>query len=191
MSSAIEDLESITQPHPELAPKGKQASAVLVAVISTPEDDAKIILTKRASTLRHHAGQISFPGGKVGMGETIIEAALRESQEEIDLNPASVKIKGFLSGVETIANFHISPVLGILDQMPNLTPAPDEVERILIEPLAPLLSSSHHGRQERIHEGRRYKTWVIDHPNEYIWGATAKMLVQWSRAITAESRGVA
>ena len=178
----IKDFGRIVLPQPEAAPEGRYASAVLVPVINTG-DHLEIILTMRSSALRHHAGQISFPGGRLDEGEGVIDAALRESHEEIGLNPKSVDILGFLPGVLTAANFHIAPVLGVVCHHPELRASPDEVERILIEPLAPLLDQRRHVFENRDYKGQPFKTWVINHPTEYIWGATARMLVQWSQAM--------
>jgi 8-oxo-dGTP pyrophosphatase MutT (NUDIX family) len=141
----------------------------------------------RSTTLRSHAGQISFPGGSLDNGEDVIDAALRESREEIGLNSDSVDIRGYLPGVVTVANYHIAPVLGVIDHRPDLIPSPNEVERILVEPLAPLLDRRYHGREVKEHEGRSYQTWVIKHRSEYIWGATAKMLIQWSQAMSTKN----
>ena len=187
-NNIITTLKRITMLEPESAPKGKIPSAVLVPVIDAG-DAPQVILTVRAATLRHHAGQISFPGGRINHGETPLDAALRESHEEIDLNPNEVDILGFLPGVITTANFHIAPVLGIIRSTPHLTPALVEVERIIIEPLEPLLDPQNHHMQNKKYNEINYKTWVIKHPTEYIWGATAKMMVQWSKAMGSKMMG--
>ena len=150
-----------------------------------------MILTERSPRLRHHAGQISFPGGAIDHGETVADAALREAHEEINLSPYHVDVIGHLPGVLTTANFHIAPVLGLIKhgmvtQESDLTPHPDEVGRIILEPLRPLLWRQNHRQEPRQNNGVDYKTWVIDHQDEYIWGATAKLIVQWSRLLPAE-----
>lgn len=162
---------------PEQPPIGRRPSAVLMALF--PEDgQIKVILTERSHELRHHAGQISFPGGRIESGEQPKQAALREAQEEINLNPDDVEVIGYLPGVITTANFHIAPVVGVLKQRPLLTASPDEVSRILIEDLSALLDRSLFEREPKQYKGVDYQTWVIKHPEEYIWGATAKLLVQ-------------
>jgi 8-oxo-dGTP pyrophosphatase MutT (NUDIX family) len=189
----IKVFEKIALLAPEPPSRGKKPSAVLMALI----DDGtgvKIIMTERSSGLRHHAGQISFPGGQIDDGETALDAALREAEEEIGLMPADVDILGYLPGVITTANFHIAPVLGVVRRWPNLTPARDEVARILIEDIAPLLNPDHFERQSNSHQGnshqgRDYETWVIRHPQEYIWGATATMLIQCAALFHDEDKG--
>ena len=168
----------------EPAPEGRRASAVLIPLVEM-DGDLNVILTERSSRLRHHAGQISFPGGAIDHGESVEQAALREAHEEINLSPNDVEILGHLPGVLTTANFHIAPVLGLIKKDVSrdglgLTPHPDEVERILIEPIRPLLWRQNHRQEPRQYNGVDYKTWVIDHQHEYIWGATAKLIVQWS-----------
>lgn len=176
-SQVITVFREIVQPKAETPPEGRRPSAVLVALIDDGRN-VKVILTERSAQLRHHAGQISFPGGRIDDGETAIEAALREAHEEVDLNPEGVEVLGHLPGVVTTANFHIAPVVGVVRPPVDLTPAPDEVARILIEDLQPLLDPAQFAREPKQYNGINDHTWVIRHPREYIWGATAKLLVQ-------------
>jgi 8-oxo-dGTP pyrophosphatase MutT (NUDIX family) len=181
-STGVDFLDAITGvlgKTPEPAPEGRRASAVLIPLMEI-DGHWHVVLTKRASHLRHHAGQISFPGGAIEPGETVAEAALREAHEEIDLHPDHVTVKGHLPSVLTTANYHIAPVLGVVNSTPVLTPQPEEVDHILLEKLHPLLLRRHHRQEPRQYNGLDYKTWVIDHDKEYIWGATAKVIVQWS-----------
>ena len=183
----LDAFKGVTKPLAETAPHGRRASAVLIPLVED-RGELKVILTQRSSQLRHHAGQISFPGGAIDAGETAEEAAFREAHEEINLHPSHVDMLGFLPGVLTTANFHIAPVLALVKRElttsdMNLSPHPDEVDRILLEPIHPLLKHQHHRQEPRQYNGVDYKTWVIDHHQEYIWGATAKLIVQWSRLL--------
>lgn len=183
----LDAFRGVMRPLAEPAPHGRRASAVLIPLVED-KGELKVILTKRSSQLRHHAGQISFPGGAIDDGETVQEAAFREAHEEINLHPSHVDMMGFLPGVLTTANFHIAPVLALVKRDLtaadiNLSPHPDEVDRILLEPIHPLLKHQHHRQEPRQYNGVDYQTWVIDHHEEYIWGATAKLIVQWSRLL--------
>lgn len=179
ITSVLEDFRKIVMPEPELAPAGRRPSAVLIPLM-IDEGVLKVVLTERSSSLRHHAGQISFPGGRIDEGEVPHTAALREANEEIGLKPEDVELIGFLPGVITTANYHIVPILGLIKGTPTLTKQPDEVARILIEPLMPILDPANFMREPKQYNGVDYQTWVISHPNEYIWGATAKLIVQWA-----------
>ena len=182
LSEILDALGGCIQPEADPVPEGRRASAVLMALIED-EDRYSIILTERSSGLRHHAGQISFPGGQIDQGETVLEAALREAEEEIALPAGKVDILGYLPGVVTTANFHIAPVLGVVNADVSLVPAEAEVSRILIEPVLPLLDPGRHRSVQREYQGRPYQSWEIQHDREYIWGATARILVQWSSRI--------
>ena len=152
ITSVLEDFRNIALPEAEVPPAGRRPSAVLIPLVI--EDGVlKVVLTERSSTLRHHAGQISFPGGRIDAGEVPHLAALREADEEIGLKPEDVEILGFLPEVITTANFHIAPVLGLIQGTPSLTKQPDEVARILIEPLLPMLDPVNFMREPKQYKG--------------------------------------
>lgn len=165
-------------PKPEEAPEGLRASTVLVPVI-IEDKRPYLILTKRTAHLPNHAGQICFPGGKINHGEGVMQAALRESREEIGLASEHVEPLGYLPSVVAAGNFHIAPVLGLVDPRAKLIADPGEVERIFPLPLDIALNHRHFRERTINNNGQNYITWVIDHHEEYIWGATARIIVQW------------
>ena len=152
-------------------------AAVLVGLMA---DTAgwQVIMTERASHLAHHAGQISFPGGKVDATDrTLVATALREADEEIALPASQVDILGGLDPVTSPVGFIVQPVVGIVAPQVALQPCPDEVARILTLPLADLISPPRHRRESYVREGRRREVWVIDHPEHHIWGLSAAIIV--------------
>ena len=145
-------------------------------------------MTERAPHLAHHAGQISFPGGKVDRTDTtLVATALREANEEIALPAAKVDILGGLDPVSSPVGFVVQPVVGIVAPQVRLQASPDEVARILILPLADLISPPRHRRDSYIREGRRREVWVIDHPDHYIWGLSAAIIVDLAARVGAPS----
>jgi peroxisomal coenzyme A diphosphatase NUDT7 len=151
-------------------------SAVLVAMVDGPRG-AEVLLTKRSLDLRHHAGEISFPGGRIDPDETAVYAALREAYEEVGLDPAAVLVGGQLSPMLTVVSrSYIVPIVGTLTSKPQLTAHDREVSRILWVPLADLADESTY-REEwwgtpPLH--RRMDFFDLD--DETIWGATGRML---------------
>ena len=111
-------------------------AAVLVAILLEPEPS--LILTQRTSTLSTHSGQIAFAGGSLDASETPIQAALREADEEIGLEPKHVRVLGLLNDVWTPAGFHVTPVVGIVSSQAQLKPNPAEVAKLLVVPIADL-----------------------------------------------------
>ena len=147
-------------------------AAVLVAI-----QGDRLLLTKRASHLKHHPGQIAFPGGKVESSDGSAEiAALREAQEEIGLPPASVEIWGRLPVHETVTGFSITPVLGLVRDAFSPAPEAGEVEEVFTVPLTHILSPDRFivERRRWRSEWRRYYT--VPFGPYYIWGATARIL---------------
>jgi mutator protein MutT len=152
-------------------------SAVLIA-LADGSDGANVLLTRRSLDLRTHRGEVSFPGGRIDEGETPAEAALREADEEVGLDPATVDIFAELEHLNTVVSrSYIVPIVGRLPAMAPLAPASPEVERVLWLPLAELVRPDTY-RSERWGSSptdRLLHFFELD--DETVWGATAHMLV--------------
>ncbi|MDZ4393368.1 CoA pyrophosphatase [Cypionkella sp.] len=153
-----------------------RAAAVLIAVWLRP-DGAQLILTKRSSHLKHHPGQIAFPGGKVDAGDSGPEAAaLRETWEEIGLPQDRVEILGRLPTHETVTNYMITPILGLVRD--DFIPVPEagEVDEVFTVPLAHVLDRGQFVIEGRVWKGQPRRYFAVPYGPYYIWGATARIL---------------
>ncbi|MCB8875622.1 CoA pyrophosphatase [Acidisoma silvae] len=159
------------------------AAAVLVPIILDPSP--RILLTKRATHLRHHAGQVSFPGGRIDAQDASPEAAaLREAWEEIAMPAGAVDLIGRLSNIETGTGFLVTPVIGLLAPGVPLHPAAEEVAEILTLPLSVLLDPEQPKRQRmKLKTGDWRDIWVWPHDDHYIWGATAAILLDLAQRL--------
>ena len=159
-------------------------AAVLVPLVHGPQPG--VLLTLRTATLRAHAGQVAFPGGRMEPTDASPEAAaLREAQEEIGLDPGVVELAGRLPDYVTGTGYHITPVVGLLPAGLRLTRSPDEVEAIFTLPLATLLDPGAPEQRTREFRGRQRHFWVWPHETHYIWGATAGILVNLAARLRA------
>lgn len=163
--------------NPGLMPKDMvlRAAAVLVGIVPDPTG-ARVILTKRASHLKHHPGQIAFPGGKQEAGDVSLEeTALREAQEEIGLPAARVRLLGRLPPHKTVTGFQMTPILA---EVAPFTPAPDagEVEEVFTVPLSHLLNAENYRVERRQWRGVWRSYYAVPWGPYYIWGATARIL---------------
>lgn len=128
--------------------------------------------------MRTHRGEISFPGGRLDPGETPIETALREAQEEVGLDPNQPRIVGELSHLHTIVSqSYIVPIVCVLDERPNLSPQTGEVDRVLWTPLAELSQPGTYRLEVWGQLPRQYELHFFELDDETVWGATAKMLI--------------
>lgn len=158
------------------APGELRPAGVLVPLIERP-DGWRVVLTKRSSALRHHPGQIAFPGGKVDTRDAdVTAAALREAQEEIGLHPENVEVLGNLPGHETVTGFAMTPVLGRIRAAFDPVPEPGEVDEVFSVPLTHVLQPGNFAVQSRRWRGQLRKYYVVPYGPYYIWGATARIL---------------
>lgn len=154
----------------------RRPCAVLVPVTLHPAG-AGVLMTRRADHLPQHAGQIAFPGGKIGPQDRApVNAALREAYEEIGLRPQFVDIIGRLEDYRTATGFDIAPFIAIVRQGFSLVPDHNEVADILEVPLAFLMQPANHQIREVIWRGRPRRFYAMPYKQHYIWGATAGIL---------------
>lgn len=152
-------------------------AAVLVPLVERP-GGWTVLLTQRTDHLHHHAGQISFPGGRAeDDDETPVETALRECEEEIGLDRRHIEIVGALDTYQTGTGFLIAPIVGLIDPQFELTLDSFEVKEAFEVPLSFVLDPGNHKRESRVWKGKERHFYVLPYENRYIWGATAGMLV--------------
>lgn len=158
-------------------------AAVLVPIVDRP-DGLNVLLTERAAHLRNHAGQVSFPGGRLeGDHETPVDAALRETEEEIGLERGYVTIAGYLESHIIFTGFHVVPVVGFVNPGFSLQPNPKEVAAVFEVPLTHILDPANHGTRVRTVEGGEIHVYNIPCGERVIWGATAGMLMSLYRLL--------
>lgn len=156
-------------------------AAVLVAITDRPAPG--VLLTQRTETLRRHAGQVAFPGGRVDPGEDAVTAALREAEEEIALPRDAVTVIGTSDRYRTGTGYAITPVVGVVPPDLPLVASEAEVAAVFEVPLAFLLDAANQRAASAVYQGRERRYVEMMWNERRIWGATAGMIVNLSRRL--------
>ena len=153
----------------------RKDAAVLVPIIARPEPT--VVLTVRSSDMPSHAGQISFPGGRVQAEDANrVETALRETEEEIGVPREMVDVVGALGVHQGGLGFSVTPVVGIVPPHAPMTPCPREVAEIFEVPISFIADLSNHGTEQHVHKGVTYNMFAAPYDRFHIWGLTAGIL---------------
>lgn len=155
--------------------QNKKQAAVLVPIFEK-NNQLHIVLTLRAAHLRHHANQVSFPGGKVDPTDKKIYTAQREAYEEIGLPFNTINIIGQLNSFQTGSGYNINPIVGMLKHEVKYQINPNEVAEIFSIPLKHFLNTKNHFTVTSYHDGHQRPITVIPYQDKNIWGATAAIL---------------
>jgi 8-oxo-dGTP pyrophosphatase MutT (NUDIX family) len=174
--------------HPGQIPANAKPAAALILLYPIAEEPY-LLLTVRADQLSQHAGQVSFPGGGLHQNETIHEAAVRESQEEVGIDPNQIRLIGPLSPLYIpVSDFALHPILGITHHPQTWQPAAGEVWRVLEVPLAELQTTAGPHRGYRLAEDQLYQVPYLEIGGERVWGATAMILAELMVVIDPTSK---
>lgn len=190
-------IEALSKPHdassdfdlnpdaPQPPARSLRPAGVLVPVYLVGREPT-VILTKRSSALKHHPGQIAFPGGKVDPGDDGPRgAALREAHEEIGLEPGIVNVVSQVAAHETVTAFAMHPYVGLISQKFESRPEPGEVEEVFEVPLAHVLNRENYSIQGRHFRGHRRSYYTVPYGPYYIWGASARVLYRMAERVDA------
>ena len=160
-------------------------AAVLVGLVPRGES-VQVLLTRRTDVLRHHAGQVSFPGGRLETDDAdAVAAAVRETFEEVGIAPAQVVPLGYLDAYTTITGFRVLPVVATIASGYIARPDPNEVADVFEVPLAFLLDPANVASFELEHRGRMRQVWEFSYPDQRIWGVTAAILLNLRERLAA------
>ena len=191
-STPAEDMHWLVGASPEVVarmraslPTRRTPAAVLVPLVEH-SSGMTVLLTQRATTLKDHAGQISFPGGRIEPSDADAwHAALREAHEEIGLSPNLVEFAGYLPDHVVISGFRVTPVVGFVKPEYQLRIATAEVHDVFEVPLDYILDSANHKTRQRQIGELTIDIHDIPYGDRNIWGATAGMLMTFRRRLQA------
>lgn len=170
--------------NPHMAmPENTKPAAVLVPLVQH-DSEITVLLTQRTDHLKDHAGQVSFPGGRVEQTDADREAAaLRETEEEVGISSERIKLIGKLDMYITRTGYEVTPVVGLVKPPFDVAPDPYEVADVFEVPLGFLMDPANHQRMSKQVGGVSRHFYAIEYGERFIWGATAGMLVNLSELL--------
>jgi 8-oxo-dGTP pyrophosphatase MutT (NUDIX family) len=158
-------------------------AGVLIPVLERP-GHLSVLLTQRSAELKHHAAQVSFPGGRMEDADRdVVHAALRETQEEVGIPADAITVIGYLDPMPTVTGYAVTPVVGVVAADVPLQVDRTEVEYAFEVPLPFLLDERNQRAAEREYQGRTIPTIEFHYESERIWGATAHILVEFRKLV--------
>lgn len=158
-------------------------AAVLLPLYSRDGEDL-LLFTRRTETLRHHRGEISFPGGAAEATDDTLDAtALRETEEEVGIDASAVTILGRLDDFVSVHAYHVTPFVGLLAEPPQLDPDPAEIAAVIELPLARLCEPARWHRENWRHRGRLEPVFFCTVDDHQVWGLTAAILRQFLQRV--------
>lgn len=158
-------------------------AAVLVPLF-WQDEEIHIMLTKRSEQLKHHSGQVSFPGGGFDESDiTIRQAAIRETKEEIGIDAAYIEVVGYLEDIETNSGFYVTPFVGILKEGFTVDANDDEVAEVFSAPLSFFCDEKNCKKKSAKYQNKTVHYYVYQYNDYTIWGVTAEIIVKLVKKI--------
>jgi 8-oxo-dGTP pyrophosphatase MutT (NUDIX family) len=197
IETALSDVESIASSsdfdlnhdYGKTAAGNLTDAAVLIPISKGPRG-LEVIFTKRSQRMRHHPGQISFPGGKTDASDSSTKfTALRETHEEIGLEPNNIQIIGALPKHETVTSFLVHPYVGLVQEGRTPKALTSEVAEVFSAPLDHLLNSENYQIEGRMWQGKARRYFSVPYGPYYIWGATARMMRMFTEIMEQHDAG--
>jgi len=187
-ASQIASSDFDLNPEVTLDPNRKLRPAAVAILVQNSPTGARVLLTKRPSFMKHHPGQISFPGGKADKTDRDLDhTALREAEEEVGLNAQDARSVGVLRPHETVTQFQVHPHIFMVGRAFVPVPNANEVEEAFWAPLSHVTNTANFQIQSRYWRGVRRYYYVVPYGPYYIWGATARIFYNLAKSLEGET----